>query len=91
MKDPEERWKNEFSADILPVNTLSPEELKFINEEKKEKEGVSNCTTIQAVDKPMLDKIMDRHNEFHKVMKLGIHIIRDYLSFKERLKPKPGN
>ena len=70
LKDPEERGNNEFSENMLAVSTLSPEELQFKNEEKKQKDVVSYCTTIQSVDKPMIDEIMHRHNEFQKVLRL---------------------
>ena len=38
LKDPKEVWKNEYSATLLAETSLSSEELRFINEEKREKQ-----------------------------------------------------
>ena len=37
LKDPEEVWMNEYSATLLAETSLSSEELRFINDEKREK------------------------------------------------------
>ena len=86
LRDPKEVWKNEYSATLLAETSLSSEELRLINEEKREKEIVSYCTTNPAVEKTLFDDIMDRHNELHKVLGLLILFTRAYLEFKGKLK-----
>ena len=88
MKDPKEVWKNEYSATLLAETSLSSEELRFINEEKREKTVVSYCTTSLAVEKTMIDDIMDRHNELYKVLRLLIQVTRVYLEFRGKLKKR---
>ena len=51
LKDPKEVWKNEYRATLLAETSLSSEELRFINEEKRGKEVVSYCTTNPEVEK----------------------------------------
>ena len=59
----------------------------FVATQKRSQALVASKNKAQAfvaVEKTMIDDIMDRHNELHKVLKLLIQVTRAYLKFREK-------